>query len=71
MGAQYLLPVGISSQEPGGEPVPLLRVVGFDAANQRYRYTVNETAGALPKAGIRTRCKWGAAWVPSSTGTPT
>lgn len=50
-GAQYLLPVGISSQNPVVNRVPLLRVVGFDAANQRYRYTVNETAGALPKAG--------------------
>ncbi len=27
--------------------------VGFDDATQRYRYTVNETASALPKAGDR------------------
>jgi len=50
-GAQYLLPVGISSQNPVVNRVPLLRVVGFDAATQRYRYSVNESAGVLPKAG--------------------
>ena len=50
-GAQYLLPVGISSQNPVVNRVPLLRVVGFDAATQRYRYTVNESAGVLPKGG--------------------
>lgn len=50
-GAQYLLPSGISSQNPVVNRVPLLRVVGFDAAQQRYRYTVNEGAGVLPKGG--------------------
>ena len=50
-GAQYLLPVGISSQNPVVNRVPLLRVVGFDPVAQRYRYTVNETAGVLPKTG--------------------
>lgn len=50
-GAQYLLPVGISTQNPVVSRVPLLRVVGFDTAAQRYRYTVNETAGVLPKGG--------------------
>lgn len=50
-GAQYLLPAGISPQNPVVNRVPLLRVVGFDAANQRYRYSVNESAGVLPKAG--------------------
>ncbi len=50
-GAQYLLPVGISSQNPVVNRVPLLRVVGFDVANRRYRYTVNETAGVLPRSG--------------------
>ena len=29
----------------------LLRVVGFDPGSQRYRYTVNESAGVLPKGG--------------------
>lgn len=50
-GAQYLLPVGISSQNPVVNRVPLLRVVGFDAGAQRYRYTVNEGAGVVPKGG--------------------
>lgn len=50
-GAQYLLPVGISSQNPVVNRVPLLRVVGFDPATQRYRYSVNESAGVLPKGG--------------------
>ncbi len=50
-GAQYLLPAGISSQNPVVNRVPLLRVVGFDAVTQRYRYTVNESAGVLPKGG--------------------
>jgi hypothetical protein len=50
-GAQYQLPAGISSQNPVVNRVPLLRVVGFDPATLRYRYTVNETAGVLPKTG--------------------
>ena len=50
-GAQYLLPVGISSQNPVVNRVPLLRVVGFDPATQRYRYSVNESAGVLPQGG--------------------
>ena len=50
-GAQYLLPVGISTQNPVVNRVPLLRVVGFDPSARRYRYTVNETAGVLPKGG--------------------
>ena len=50
-GAQYSLPVGISSQNPVVNRVPLLRVVGFDPAAQRYRYTVNESAGVLPRGG--------------------
>lgn len=50
-GAQYPLPVGISSQNPVVNRVPLLRVVGFDPATQRYRYTVNESAGVLSKGG--------------------
>ncbi len=50
-GTQYLLPVGISSQNPVVNRVPLLRVVGFDPGSQRYRYTVNESAGVLPKGG--------------------
>jgi hypothetical protein len=50
-GAQYLLPVGISSQNPVVNRVPLLRVIGFDPATQRYRYSVNESAGVLPRGG--------------------
>ena len=50
-GGQYLLPVGISPQNPVVNRVPLLRVVGFDPAAQRYRYSVNESAGVLPKGG--------------------
>lgn len=50
-GAQSLLPVGISSQNPVVNRVPLLRVVGFDQATQRYRYNVNESAGVLRKGG--------------------
>ena len=48
-GAQYLLPTGISSQNPVVKRVPLLRIVGFDHAAQRYVYSVNESAGVLPK----------------------
>ena len=50
-GAQYLLPLGISTQNPLVTRLPLLRVTGFDVANQRYRYTVNESAGVLPRGG--------------------
>jgi hypothetical protein len=50
-GAQYLLPAGISSQNPVVTRLPLLRVVGFDPATQRYRYSVNEGAGVLTKGG--------------------
>ena len=50
-GAQYLLPSGISSQNPVVNRVPLLRVIGFDAAQQRYRYVVNENAGVLARGG--------------------
>lgn len=50
-GAQYLLPTGISSQNPVVNRVPLLRVVGFDAPQQRYRYVVNESAGTLARGG--------------------
>lgn len=50
-GAQYLLPTGISAQNPVVNRVPLLRVVGFDAAQQRYRYVVNENAGVLARGG--------------------
>ncbi len=50
-GAQYLLPVGISSQNPVVNRLPLLRVVGFDPLARRFRYTVNESAGVLPKGG--------------------
>ncbi len=50
-GAQYLLPAGISSQNPVVNRVALLRVTGFDPVTQRYRYAVNETAGVLPRGG--------------------
>ena len=50
-GAQYFLPTGISSQNPVVNRVPLLRIVGFDHAAQRYVYSVNESAGVLPKGG--------------------
>jgi hypothetical protein len=50
-GAQYLLPSGISSQNPVVNRVPLLRVTGFDAVQQRYRYVVNENAGVLARGG--------------------
>ncbi|MEI6739175.1 MAG: TonB-dependent receptor [Gemmatimonadaceae bacterium] len=50
-GAEAQLPTGISAQNPVVNRVPLLRVVGFDPVAQRYRYTVNEGAGVLPKGG--------------------
>jgi hypothetical protein len=50
-GAQYLLPLGISSQNPVVNRLPLLRVVGFDPVTRRYKYSVNESVGALPKGG--------------------
>lgn len=50
-GGQYLLPAGISVQNPVLQRLPLLNVVGFDQATQRYLYTVNENAGVLQKQG--------------------
>ena len=50
-GAQYLLPAGISSQNPVVNRIGLLRVIGFDQATKRFRYSVNESAGALSKTG--------------------
>lgn len=50
-GGQYLLPVGISTQNPVLQRIPLLNVVGFDQATQEYRYTVNENFGVLQKQG--------------------
>ena len=50
-GAQYLLPAGISSQNPVVNRIPLLRVTGFDPVARRFRYSVNESAGELPRAG--------------------
>ena len=50
-GAQYLLPAGISSQNPVVNRIGLLRVTGFDQATKRYRYSVNESAGVLSKTG--------------------
>ena len=54
-GAERVFPVGISSQNPVVNRLPLLRIVGFDPATQRFRYTVNEQVGVLPKVAIRTR----------------
>ena len=50
-GSQLVLPVGISSQNPVVQRIPLLNVVGFDQATRRYRYTVNESAGVLQRGG--------------------
>lgn len=50
-GAERLLPLGISSQNPFVNRVALLRVVGFDPATRRFRYAVNEQAGVLPRGG--------------------
>jgi hypothetical protein len=50
-GSQLLLPVGISTQNPVNQRVPLLNVVGFDQATQRYIYTVNENFGVLQRGG--------------------
>ena len=50
-GGQYLLPTGISTQNPVLQRLPLLNVVGFDQATQRYRYTVNQNFGVLQKQG--------------------
>jgi hypothetical protein len=50
-GAQSLLPVGISNQNPVVQRIPLLNVVGFDPSTRRYRYTVNENFGVLQRGG--------------------
>lgn len=50
-GGQYLLPAGISDQNPVLQRLPLLNVTGFDQATQTYTYTVNENAGVLQKQG--------------------
>lgn len=50
-GGQYLLPAGISNQNPVLQRIPLLNVTGFDRTTNRYRYTVNESAGVLAKQG--------------------
>ncbi|MGH7516238.1 MAG: hypothetical protein ACREOC_02030 [Gemmatimonadales bacterium] len=50
-GGQYLLPTGISGQNPVIQRIPLLNVVGFDQAAQRYVYSVNESFGVLQKQG--------------------
>ena len=51
-GAEYQLPVGISSQNPVAQRVPLLNVVGFNQTTREYTYSVNENFGVLQKAGI-------------------
>lgn len=50
-GAERALPLGISSQNPIVNRVPLLRIVGFDQATRRFRYAVNEAAGGLARSG--------------------
>jgi hypothetical protein len=50
-GGQYLLPAGISQQNPVTQRQVLLNVVGFDQAARRYRYAVNENVGVLQKQG--------------------
>ncbi len=52
-GAERALPLGISSQNPVVNRIPLLRIVGFDPATLRFRYAVNENAGVLPRGGQR------------------
>ena len=50
-GGQYLLPQGISASNPLSQQLTLLNVVGFDRATRRYRYSVNENVGVLPRRG--------------------
>ncbi len=50
-GGQYLLPQGISNQNPVVQRVPLLNVIGFDQTTRRYVYSVNESFGVLQKQG--------------------
>ncbi|HET8625218.1 MAG TPA: carboxypeptidase-like regulatory domain-containing protein [Gemmatimonadales bacterium] len=50
-GGQYLLPQGISNQNPVVQRVPLLNVIGFDQTTRRYIYSVNESFGVLQKQG--------------------
>lgn len=50
-GAERLLPLGISSQNPIVNRVALLRAAGFDQATRRFKYAVNEQAGVLARAG--------------------
>ena len=52
-GAERALPLGISSQNPVVNRIPLLRIVGFELGTLRYRYAVNEQAGVLPRGGQR------------------
>ena len=46
-GSQYLLPVGISSQNSRVKRIALLPVTGFDPVTRRYHYAVNRAAGVL------------------------
>ncbi|HEX2450470.1 MAG TPA: hypothetical protein VHJ69_04995 [Gemmatimonadales bacterium] len=50
-GGQYLLPQGISNQNPVVQQLPLLNVIGFDQTTRRYVYSVNESFGVLQKQG--------------------
>ncbi|MGQ0704410.1 MAG: carboxypeptidase regulatory-like domain-containing protein [Gemmatimonadales bacterium] len=52
-GGERAFPLGISSQNPVVNRIPLLRIVGFDPATLRFRYAVNEQAGVLPRGGQR------------------
>ena len=50
-GGQMTLPQGLSLSNPTTQQLPLLNITGFDQATHRYRYTVNESVGVLPKVG--------------------
>ena len=50
-GGQQLLRQGISASNPTTQQLPLLNVAGFEETTRRFRYSVNENVGVLPKRG--------------------
>jgi hypothetical protein len=62
-GGLYLLPTGISTQNPVLQRIPLLNVVGFDQGTQRYRYAVNRNFGVPQKQGDPYTIQIGARYV--------
>jgi len=62
-GGLYLLPAGISTQNPVLQRIPLLNVVGFDQGTQRYRYAVNRNFGVPQKQGDPYTIQTGARYV--------